>query len=433
MQNLIDSIHENVYELVNSEFFKNWQRDQSIKEDDYVIVNNSTLLRNLNKTTKSQKYLSLHIQKTNPLSFVENIVNYPERMRKNNDFDVVSGKNKEFRTFQIDPLSIALEEEMDHLGKLIFLLIGCLDQSQVFDAPINHSRFKKLIYNHNFTTDFELSNDEIHIREISDADYILDILKNDHTEDSFQDQEFLKGLKGPLDSAVKILKAEAYTLLILPDTDQDLSNCFLDRFIQFFETDLQNYQSALAELNDNTLDNSSLNEILRISYTFREEMNRMLRLIFSLCDLKPIIFWTTLKAQFELSAAFDALPFYKSKVNEKMSLQEYKTMIHGARNRAFHGVLDFNQDIEAALEGVTIKAHKLRIFSEYKSKKNLFDYEDKEIVDVLTEFTRPSEKHVSIDFWRKNYEVLESFTNLVISVSDSLKSLFAATKVNQPL
>lgn len=429
-QELLNSIQENIKGLTGSERFRKWNSTQTVNPGDFIVINNSTLLRDLIKTNKSQKYIALVIKQNKPLDFVPQIVNYPENLRKINDFDIISGKDKGFQNYKKELLPIAIEEEMGHFGRLVFLLIGYLDQSHIFEVQINHSQYKRLICQHNISNEIEIHNDEIHIKDIFDADYILDFYKRGYLKEGENEQEILRGLKEPLDTAVKSLKEAAHILLVYPKDEKNFSDSFLDRFIHFYNIQLQNYKDALEKLDKNSLDATASNEILRISYTFREEMHRMLRLIFSICDLKPIIFWNTLKAQFALSDAFDALPFYKAKENEKLSLENYRSMIHGARNHAFHDVLDFNQDVKAVLNDVFFKAHTLRLFSEFASKKrkNLFDFEDREIVEILTEFTRTGEKYVPMDFWHKNYLVLVAFSNLVSAVADSLKQIFVSLK-----
>jgi len=429
-QELLNSIQENINGLTGSERFRQWISTQTVNPGDFIVINNSTLLRDLIKTNKSQKYIALQIKQNKPFDFIPQIVSYPENLRKISDFDIISGNNKEFQNYKKESLPIAIEEEMDNFGKLVFLLIGHLDQSQIFEVQINHSQYKRLICNHNISKEIELHDDEILIKDVFDVDYILDFYKRGYLNKGENEQDILRKLKEPLDSAVKSLKEDAHILLVYPKDEQNFSDSFLDRFIHFYKIQLQNYEDALKKLDKNILDATALNEILRISYTFREEMHRMLRLIFSICDLKPIIFWDTIESQFALSDAFDVLPFYKAKENEKLSLENYKSMIHGARNHAFHDVLDFNQDVEAVLDDVSLKAHKLRLFSEHASKKrkNLFDYEDREIVEILTEFTRSGEKYVPMVFWHKNFLVLDAFTNLVSASASSLKRIFVSSK-----
>ena len=52
-----------------------------------------------------------------------------------------------------------------------------------------------------------------------------------------------------------------------------------------------------------------------------------------------------------------------------------------------------------------------------------FDYEDREMVEVLTELTRAPEIAVPLDFWRKNAAVMESFENLLKRIEDVLWAL----------
>ena len=99
-------------------------------------------------------------------------------------------------------------------------------------------------------------------------------------------------------------------------------------------------------------------------------------------------------------------------------------MIHVARNRAFHNLLPFGQSIQVDLDGINIKAKRLRLFSEYKLKsENVFDFEDKQLVEILTEFTRADEKYVTPDFWKRNHDVMIATAQLVAAVSDAIKAL----------
>ena len=142
----------------------------------------------------------------------------------------------------------------------------------------------------------------------------------------------------------------------------------------------------------------------------------------SVCDLKPIILWMTLSAHHNLSEAFRCLP--RSRDQNKPSLSNYREIIHGARNRAFHNLLPFGQSIQVDLDGINIKAKRLRLFSEYKMKsENVFDFEDKQLVEILTEFTRADEKYVTSDFWKRNNDVMLATAQLVAAVSDAIKTL----------
>ena len=48
----------------------------------------------------------------------------------------------------------------------------------------------------------------------------------------------------------------------------------------------------------------------------------------------------------------------------------------------------------------------LQIFAEHTKKgSNKLTYQDKELVDVLTEFTRARARSLSLSFWQKNLDV----------------------------
>ncbi len=62
------------------------------------------------------------------------------------------------------------------------------------------------------------------------------------------------------------------------------------------------------------------------------------------------------------------------------------------------------------------KAKKIRLFPEYRSaqrKAQLVDYEDRELVELLTQFSRTSEHAVTPVFWAKNVAVMEWIVSLM--------------------
>ena len=163
-----------------------------------------------------------------------------------------------------------------------------------------------------------------------------------------------------------------------------------------------------------------LNEVLRIAYNFADDAIKILQLMVSVADLKGVVLWSTLKQHFDVAEAFRALPWTKS--DKKPSLKRYQEIINGARNRAFHNLLAFERTIEANLEGVKVNARRLTLMPAHGRSKGdvAFDYEDREMVEVLTELTRAPETTVPLDFWKKNAVVMESFENLLKRIEDVL-------------
>jgi hypothetical protein len=55
--------------------------------------------------------------------------------------------------------------------------------------------------------------------------------------------------------------------------------------------------------------------------------------------------------------------------------------------------------------------------------KKTLDYEDRALVELLTNFTRVSERSVSPQFWRRNIAVMEATIELLSRTSSALKLL----------
>jgi len=70
----------------------------------------------------------------------------------------------------------------------------------------------------------------------------------------------------------------------------------------------------------------------------------------------------------------------------------------------------------------------LRLFPEYavRGSEETLDYEDRALVELLTDFTRVSERSVSPQFWRRNIAVMEATIDLLSRTSLALKLLAGA-------
>ena len=112
-------------------------------------------------------------------------------------------------------------------------------------------------------------------------------------------------------------------------------------------------------------------------------------------------------------------------------MSSYESSIKGARNRAFHHLLPVPKTLVADLQGVPKRARTLKLFSVYSRAKtgNQLDYEDRELVEVLTRFTRAEEKVVGADFWDRNEEVMRATSDLALATARTLKMLHARVAV----
>ena len=167
-----------------------------------------------------------------------------------------------------------------------------------------------------------------------------------------------------------------------------------------------------------------MNDILRIAYNFSSDATGFLRLIVSLCDLKPVVLWGTIAEHHALSEAFNELPWSRSKL--KPSLGNYQRTIADARNSAFHNLFPFRKSLSVSLPEAALGTPELRIFSEHtRRSENQLTYRDKELVDVLLEFTRARERRVSLTFWRQNLAVMDAAISLFQRTNEFLKMLAA--------
>ena len=99
--------------------------------------------------------------------------------------------------------------------------------------------------------------------------------------------------------------------------------------------------------------------------------------------------------------------------------------VSSARNRAFHRLLPVDNTLRVELEGTKLGRITLRLFPEYaaRNSEETLDYEDRALVELLTDFTRVSERSVSPQFWRRNIAVMEATIELLSRTSSVLKLL----------
>jgi hypothetical protein len=108
------------------------------------------------------------------------------------------------------------------------------------------------------------------------------------------------------------------------------------------------------------------------------------------------------------------------------SLGNYQRTIADARNSAFHNLFPFRKSLSVPLPEAALGTPELRIFSEHtKKSENQLTYRDKELVDVLLEFTRARERRVSLSFWEKNLAVMDAAILLFQRTNEFLKALAA--------
>jgi hypothetical protein len=132
--------------------------------------------------------------------------------------------------------------------------------------------------------------------------------------------------------------------------------------------------------------------------------------------------WPAVSHHHRLSEAFKSLPWTRSK--KKASLKNYHDTIADARNAAFHNLFPFRKSLIVPLSDEALRSAEVRMFAEHgKRKANELRFRDKELVDVLLEFTRARYRVVSDTFWQRNLEVMDATLALFERTNAVLKLL----------
>jgi len=392
------------------EFLK-WLKEEKVG-DGLVLLNNSFIFRQKLKTVKSDLYLGIPVRTTSHLG-VSNVV-VARGLAFNSDFKFV--ELKAMKTLEVQEIDPAIDKQLSQLGSIVMVLIGEVLNNVVTRAPIGHSLFSELELNPAATT-LAIKDKTIQVRSISDEEEIWTELEK------ARGTQLPTDLAQPLASALDHIRKNHYAVLRLPG-ESSPSRPLLDSFVDALRQNLARYKHAWNKCKGQMdIDPVEFNDVLRIAYNFATDAVLVIRLLVSICDLKPIVRWCTVDEWFRLAESFRNLPW--SKMKDKHSLDAYQLTVSNARNKAFHRLLPVDNTLRVELEGTKLGRITLRLFPEYaeRSSEETMDYEDRALVKLLTDFTRVSERSVSPQVWRRNIAVMEAAIELLSRTSSALKLL----------
>ena len=409
MQTILTRVTSQVSSLCSHDTFVKWLHSQTDESSFEVAFNNSFLYRQQPKpkTTKSDWYLGMAFADAKP----SDILVYANHSQ-NDDFKVISLKSSNQKRTTIAKL---LPKMLSEIGKLVFVLIGSIDESEVFSFPINSKFLGNIVLNRAVQSNV-MSGSDVLINDTTDEEAIWTLITTalSGTEGFAGNEDEVREKFG---QALAEIDKKAFAKLRMPLKDAKVGSGILDQLVSVLDSQISEYEGIVSKIKS---DKSVPSDVLRIAYNFASDATTMISLLISVCDLKPVVFWCTIYEHFLLSEAFKSLPWLKSKY--KASLQGYIDTIGDARNSAFHKLFPFRQAVEVDLPDDSIRDPVLRIFSEYSRKKeNELTYQDKELVSVFTEFTRTSTTKVSKGFWTKNLDVMKATRDLFASTSEALK------------
>jgi len=406
---LNDFIGKSVRRLIGSTAFTAWSSNEKPSAGDVVVINNSFVFRDV-ATTKSERYLAVEVQSDG--SFAEPFVCEPPSF--NSEFKKFSAKSANLRARS--PLADAIQGETAELGELIFILIGELQDIEVLSEEISTDLFDTVEWHPTLPDVLSVDGRVIRVKQTHDEEQLWQRLLEIVTPPG----DAVESLRDALGIALDKLQDQAVARVSVPVRGSAPASGMTDAIVDVLRNERSQYAAALDAAGD-----VISNDVLRIAYNFASDATTYLRLIVSVCDLKPLVMWPAIADHHRLSEAFKVLPWTRSR--KKPSLKNYYDTIADARNVAFHNLFPFRKSLIVSLSDEALRSAELWMFAEHgKKKANELRFRDKELVDVLLEFTRARYRVVSDNFWQRNLEVMDATLALFERTNTVLKLLRTA-------
>ncbi|MGC1229592.1 MAG: hypothetical protein WA613_13405 [Candidatus Acidiferrales bacterium] len=415
------AIQKSFRKLCEHPAFAAWKKEEPLAAGDLVVVNNSFIFRSKVTTNKNRQFLACEVEKGDEFA-LEPVV--AEGIRLNVDLKRIPSKSK--KRPACESLDKAVERELKQLGQLVFLLAGSVEDTVRIEEPIEDAVFISVVLDPRLKSEVQIEDGAICIKRIGNEDQVWEAIKTKLSGEKMP--EPTEDLKQKVGNALESASGRAHAILRLPSLPKVSEPSVLDSIVAVLAEQQAAYAESLSKCHgEQSHDADGYNNMLRVAYNFTSDATSFLRLLVSICDLKPIVQWCTVGEQFKLSEAFRALPWARSRY--KASLASYEEIVGDARNRAFHRLFPFTKPIDVVLPGSALTDVRLRIFSEYsKKKENELTYQDKEMVDLLREFTITREHSVPSGFWPRNDDVMRATIEVFEAVSRTLKLLLECVR-----
>jgi hypothetical protein len=413
---VLELINEGVHRLVASPEFVSWRQGETLGPGDIVLINNSFVFRDV-KTNKAASCLAL-ILRDPPTEYD---IAVALDVRFNLDFKRIAAAS--LRPPALLPLNRAIQEQTSELGHLVFLLIGEVHDTEVVQTKLDCAGYDVATWDPAIAEVVRVETTRIVVSRTDDEDVIWNAVAEQLIG---KGEDASPQLRVALGIALDHLQDQAVARVVIPLPGQNIGFGITDSILVVLREQRDEYAEAVTRYSSGGPQApGALNDVLRIAYNFASDATSFIRLIVQVCDLKPIVLWGTIAEQYALSSSFHALPWSRSK--PKPSLKNYELAISDARNSAFHNLFPFRKSLRVALPDNALGAPELQIFSEHgKKKENELTYKDKELVDVLVEFTRARERALSLSFWQRNLTVMNSTVTLFERTSQFVKELASA-------
>ena len=403
-----NAVCQAVSRILGSQTFESWVKREQPQVGDLMVFNNSFLYReNLTGTTKSKKYLCVTLDPNSEPAILQ------VDGRINSTFKRIPGRQiDKYRQFELRP---SIAQEMADLGTIVFSLVGRIgdDQPTRIDLP-SGTGFESLQYEPGQLEIAELNETAVQISRLDDIDIVWQAIARTCAEVGVGSDDLAESFE----KAFGDLREAAGRPIDIEDITADADSILSEVAVGIHEQ-VAAYESALTDHLANPDDLEALNEVMRIAYNFADGARDLIALVIGITDLKPLLSWLTIHAQVELAERFTELPF--ALVGKaKPSLEKYRSLVAGARNRAFHDLFAFGRPFRVPLKSDAFQAAALHLFREYKRAGPALDFKDRQLVELLQGFTRAAERPVPLGFWEQDLAVMKAVEQVATALLNAL-------------
>lgn len=411
-QEQIDLVYKAVCQAVSailgSQTFETWAKREQPQVGDLIVFNNSFLYReNLTSTTKSKKYLcvTLHPSAEPAILDIDGRINSTFKR-------VPSRQIEKYRQSELRP---SIGQEMADLGTIVFSLVGRIgeDQPARIDLP-TATGFEALQYEPGQMETAELGATAVLINRLDDIDVIWQAIARKCAEADIASDELAESFE----KAFGDLREAAGRPIDVEDTTAGAPS-ILSEVAAGIHQQVTAYEAALSSHLADPDNLEALNEVMRIAYNFADGAKELIALVIGIADIKPLLSWLTIHAQVDLAERFGDLPF--ALVGKaKPSLEKYRSLVAGARNRAFHDLFAFGRPFRVPLRSDAFQAAALHLFREYKRGGPALEFKDRQLVELLQGFTRATERPVPLGFWEQDLAVMQAVEEVASALRQAL-------------
>ncbi len=380
-----------------------------------LVINGSFLYRDKSvKTTQSSRRLLTSLVAAGKCVRTENVwIIDNETVRTH--YKIIPGQD----TAGLITLASGVAQELAGIGDLLFILVGTVkglrpQMQQVNSLNVKELRLVPLL------ADAEVQrtgNGIYSLRKILPIEELFGRINDDLEA---QGRSLSAEDRRVIGTAYDAMLDGATTEVTVPTGEvRHRTETVLGKIVTSLQDQAAQYGTALSSLARSPDDLRALNEVLRIAYNFSADVLPLISLFVSICDLKPLVFWCTVKEQWALHRAFASLPW--AALGRKEKLEEYKSIVSQARSHAFHHVLPFDSTVEVDLSTLDVRAETIRLFVPFGQKQGRgVHLKDQKLADVLAEFSRAKERPVSQVFWKANLAVIQAACKLAEEVLATL-------------